>query len=185
MQRTMTEIPVVRKLSSNKLFSVSKQPCKYRAYSGNYLIPIVKYNNNSPIWRFKYMWTWPLQIVKTSLNQGFHRGQSVSTFCLYWHAHGSLAAHPPGQQDGGTLSPQSVKLLTPQQSSWNKLFREQKTISYNMLMKDLSHPGRGNSKCCIIKQLDVFQFLEDISSLIQEASSAETGREFQAFELSH
>ncbi|KAF3851622.1 hypothetical protein F7725_013394 [Dissostichus mawsoni] len=30
MQRTMTEIPVVRKLSSNKVFSVTKQPCRQR-----------------------------------------------------------------------------------------------------------------------------------------------------------
>lgn len=32
MQRTMTEIPVVRKLSPNHLFILGKQPCKPRAY---------------------------------------------------------------------------------------------------------------------------------------------------------
>lgn len=33
----------------------------------------------------------------------------------------------------------------------------------------LGHPGYGDFKCCIIKQLDLFQFLEYISPLIQEA----------------
>ena len=35
-----------------------------------------------------------------------------------------------------------------------------------MLIKDLSHPGHGNSKFCIVGNL--FQFLEDVSPLIQE-----------------
>ena len=43
-------------------------------------------------------------------------------------------------------------------------------------MKIISHPGHGNSKCCIVgKSLDLFQFLEDVSPLIQEASSVLTG----------
>lgn len=35
-----------------------------------------------------------------------------------------------------------------------------------MLMKVLSHPGHGYSKCCIVGNL--FQFLEDVTPLIQE-----------------
>ena len=31
--------------------------------------------------------------------------------------------------------------------------------------------GHGNAKCCIVGNLDVFHFLEDVSPLIQEASS--------------
>ena len=38
-------------------------------------------------------------------------------------------------------------------------------------MKVLSHPGHGNSKCCIVRELDVFQILDDISPLVQKGSS--------------
>lgn len=37
MQRTMTEIPVVKKFSSNKFFNATKQPCKQRVWSWNEL----------------------------------------------------------------------------------------------------------------------------------------------------
>ena len=47
-------------------------------------------------------------------------------------------------------------------------------VDNKMLMKVFSHPGHGKSKCYIkhCSQLDLFRFLEDISPLIQEASSA-------------
>ena len=43
-----------------------------------------------------------------------------------------------------------------------------------VLMKVLSHPGHGKSIVLYHRQLDLFQFLEDVSSLIQEASSVLT-----------
>ena len=41
--------------------------------------------------------------------------------------------------------------------------------SWDMPMKVLSHPGPGNSNCCVVAR-----FLEDVSPLIQEASSVLT-----------
>ena len=52
-----------------------------------------------------------------------------------------------------------------------ELMRDQNTDVANFLMKVLSHPGQ--SKCCNVG-IDVFQFLEDVSLPIQEASSGLT-----------
>lgn len=41
---------------------------------------------------------------------------------------------------------------------------DQNTDVANFLMKALSHPGHGKSKCCIV-DIDKFQFLEDVSLL--------------------
>ena len=55
-------------------------------------------------------------------------------------------------------------------------FRTQYNTSTTQLklMKILSHPGHGNSKCCIMGNYGMFQFVEDVSPLIQEASSVLT-----------
>ena len=57
--------------------------------------------------------------VKTSLGPSCSHGYIVPTSGLY-----SRASHEPLQQDWGTSFPQSLALLTPQQSNWNKSFRE-------------------------------------------------------------
>ena len=43
-----------------------------------------------------------------------------------------------------------------------------------IVIKVLNHPGHGNSKLFYRRHLDVFQFLEDVSPLIQEGSAVLT-----------
>lgn len=82
MQRTMTEIPVVRKFSSKKVFNISKQPCKQRAESWDELQPALKCNNKTSVC--------PLQYIKTSLKPRVH---SVYLFVVLGHfATGARAA---------------------------------------------------------------------------------------------
>lgn len=45
-----------------------------------------------------------------------------------------------------------------------ELMGDQNTDVANFLMKALSHPGHGKSKCCIV-DIDEFPFLEDVSLL--------------------
>ena len=46
-------------------------------------------------------------------------------------------------------------------------------------MEVLGHPGHGNTVLCC-RQLDMFWFFEEVSPLIQEASSVLTAGELQA-----
>lgn len=83
MQITMTEIPVVRKFSSNRFFNATKQPCRQNGVE-------VRRRKKEPT------------ITKT-----------------FTFLNGGFMLHDCKQQEGGKLSAQSVKLLTPQHLSWN------------------------------------------------------------------
>lgn len=92
MQKTMTEIPVVRKLFSKKSFNLTKQPCKEKS-------------------------TTLRSTVTDDHASIFKSREHACTFSLY---RGFTLSQRSRQQDSGTSSPQSVTFITPQQSNWNR-----------------------------------------------------------------
>lgn len=92
MQRTMTEIPVNRKFSSKKFWSLAKHPCIQRTN-------VWEEWTNSQIQQFD------CSII-----------QILSTCSQYT----CFVSQKSLQQESGTFSPQSVELLIPQHFSWSK-----------------------------------------------------------------